>query len=91
MTPDVAPPLETEPKPMNELSRIVGIFFEPDKTFADIAERPRWLVPMVLVILAGMAYIYLFGAHVGWGPYLHRLLDNNRQIQQLPPEQRHLS
>jgi hypothetical protein len=88
MSPDVAPH-DTEPKPMNEFSRILGIFFEPKKTFEDIAERPqRWIVPMLLVIVAGMAYIYTFGAHVGWGAYLHRLLDNNRQIQQLPPEQR---
>jgi len=88
MSPDLAPPLETEPKPMNEFSRIVGIFFEPQKTFADIAERPRWLVPLLLVILSGMAYIYVFGAHVGWAPYMHRLMDNNAQMQRIPDEQR---
>lgn len=88
MSSDVASPLETEPKPMNEFSRILGVFFEPKKTFADIAERPRWLVPLLLVILAGVAYLYVFGTHVGWTGYLHRLLDNNPQVQRLPAEQR---
>jgi len=88
MSPDVAPPLETEPQPMNEFSRILGIFFEPKKTFDDIVERPRWLVPLLLVILSGMAYLYVFGTHVGWAGYLHRILDNNAQMQRLPAEQR---
>jgi hypothetical protein len=88
MSPDVAPQLETEPKPMNEFSRILGVFFEPKRTFDDIAERPRWLVPLVLAILAGAAYIYAFGAHVGWVPYIHRLLDANAQMQRLPADQR---
>lgn len=88
MSPDVAPQVETEPAPMNEFSRILGIFFEPKKTFADIAERPRWLVPLLLVILAGAAYIYAFGAHVGWATYMHRLMDNNPNMQRIPAEQR---
>jgi hypothetical protein len=87
MSPDVAQ-LETDPKPMNEFSRILGIFFEPKKTFDDIAERPRWLIPMLLVILSGAAYLYVFGAHVGWGSYLHRLMDNNANFQRLPADQR---
>jgi hypothetical protein len=88
MSPDVAPHLETEPAPMNEFSRILGIFFEPKKTFDDIAERPRWLIPLLLVILAGAAYLYAFGAHVGWATYLHRLLDNNPNMQRIPADQR---
>ncbi|HEV3332093.1 MAG TPA: Yip1 family protein [Bryobacteraceae bacterium] len=88
MSTDVTSPLETEPKPMNEFSRILGVFFEPTKTFADIAERPRWLVPLLLVILAGAAYLYAFGAHVGWASYLHRLLDNNPNMQRVPADQR---
>jgi hypothetical protein len=39
-------------------------------------------------MLSGMVYIYLFGSHVGWGPYLHRILDNNSRMQQLSAEQR---
>jgi hypothetical protein len=89
--PDMSPDTvvaQTEPRPMGEASRLAGVFFEPGKTFADIAARPRWIVPILITILFSVGYLYAFGHHVGWEPYLHRLLDNNPQIQRLPADQR---
>ena len=73
---------------MSEWSRLLGVFFEPGKTFADIAERPRWLVPLLIGILSAVLLIYLFNRHVGWESSLERAMDNNRFVQQLTPEQR---
>ena len=73
---------------MSEGSRLLGVFFEPGKTFADIAERPRWLVPLLIGILSAVLLIYLFNRHVGWESSLERAMDNNRFVQQLTPEQR---
>src|ERR1035438_7102125 len=42
--------VDPQPAGMGEFSRIVGVFFEPKKTFADIALRPSWLIPMILLI-----------------------------------------
>ena len=76
---------------MSEGSRLLGVFFEPGKTFADIAERPRWLVPLLIGILSAVLLIYLFNRHVGWESTLERAMDNNRFVQQLPPEQRQIA
>jgi hypothetical protein len=76
---------------MNEWSRLLGVFFEPGKTFADIAERPRWLVPLLIGILSAVLLIYLFNRHVGWESSLQRAMDNNRFVQQLPPDQRQIA
>ena len=76
---------------MSEGSRLLGVFFEPGKTFADIAERPRWLVPLLIGILSAVLLIYLFNRHVGWESSLERAMDNNRFVQQLPPEQRQIA
>ncbi|HLK46854.1 MAG TPA: YIP1 family protein [Bryobacteraceae bacterium] len=76
------------PAPMHEFSRLVGVFLEPKKTFGDIAERPRWLAPLLLVIVSSFSLIYLFNIHVGWEPYLHRIMDNNPRMQQLAPDVR---
>lgn len=73
---------------MGEFSRLFGVFFEPKKTFEDIAERPGWLVPMLIMIVVSLVLIYLFNSHIGWEPYLRRLFDSNPRVQQLTPEAR---
>lgn len=75
MTPVNDPAVEPEPEEMGEVSRLIGVFFEPAKAFADIVERPRWLVPMVLAILASLAYTISLGQRIGW----ERIID--QQIQ----------
>jgi hypothetical protein len=80
--------VETGSAPMSELSRLIGVFFEPKKAFADIAQRPRWIVPLLITIVFGAGYIYAFNRHIGWEPYLHRVFDTNPQVQRLPAEQR---
>jgi len=43
-----------------------GVFFEPAKTFADVAERPGFWVPLILILVFSLGYMVLFGQHVGW-------------------------
>jgi hypothetical protein len=92
MTPENASAVEPEPTQMGEFSRLTGVFFEPGKTFADIAERPRWLVPLLLVIVAGVAFYYLYGQHVGWERFLRHQMETSarvqQQMEQIPAAQR---
>jgi hypothetical protein len=81
-----------EPRGMGEFSRIMGVFLEPTKAFADIARRPSWFVPLLLTILAGVAYYTAFGQHVTWQRFLQHQMDTNPKVAermaQIPPEQR---
>jgi len=79
---------QTEPRPLSEFSRLSGVFFEPKKAFADIAERPRWIVPMLISVVLAFGFLYVFSTHIGWETYLHRIMDNNPRMTQLPEEQR---
>lgn len=73
---------------MSEISRIMGIFFEPKKAFTDIAQRPTWIVPLVLVIICAIGVSTLIGQHVGWERIFRHQAETNSRIQQLPAEQR---
>jgi hypothetical protein len=73
---------------MSEISRIAGVFFEPAKTFEDVASRPSFLVPLVLVILCSLIYTGLYSQHVGWEPMLRHQMETNQRAAQLSPEQR---
>jgi hypothetical protein len=84
--------MPSEPKGMGEFSRLMGVFLEPANAFADIARRPTFLVPLLLVILAGIAYYTTFGQHVTWQRYMQHQMETNpkaaARIEQMPPEQR---
>ena len=77
---------------MNEFSRLTGVFFEPGRTFADIAERPSWLVPLLLVIVGALAFYSLYGQHVGWERAVRHQLETNaraqQQMERIPAEKR---
>ena len=45
---------DPEPAPQNIFSRLVGIWFSPGETFAEIGRAPRILIPtLILMVLAG--------------------------------------
>jgi hypothetical protein len=88
MTPEVLNASEPEPKGMGEFSRLTGVFFEPGKTFEDIAARPRFWVPLILAILVGCVVVGLFSQHVGWDRMMKQQFDMNPQMQQMSADQR---
>jgi hypothetical protein len=80
--------MQTEPAPMSEAARLSGVFFEPKKTFAAIAQRPRWIVPVLISVVMSAVFIYVFNTRIGWEPYLQKQMDTNSRMQQMPAEQR---
>jgi hypothetical protein len=88
MTPEQLPDSELQPKGMGEASRLAGVFFEPAKTFEDVAARPRFWVPMILLIVFGLIYTGLFSQHVGWDRMIRHQMETSSRTAQLTPEQR---
>jgi len=87
---DMAPELVSDNSGpgMSEVSRIAGVFLEPGKAFRDIAERPAWIAPLVLIIVFGLAYMFAFNQHVGWERFMRQTIENSPRTAQLTPEQR---
>jgi hypothetical protein len=77
MTPENAPAVEPEPAGMGEFSRLTGVFFEPGKTFADIAERPRFWVPLILMIVASLAFTITIAQRIGWDRVARQQLESS--------------
>lgn len=86
MTPENAGAVEPQPAGMGEFSRITGVFFEPGKTFADIAQRPTWLIPMVLTVLFSLLFCVAIGQRVGWDNVAQQQID--QRMAKMTPEQR---
>jgi hypothetical protein len=73
---------------MTELGRLSGVFFEPSKAFADVAERPRWIVPIVIAIVFALTFSYAMSTHVGWEATVRQSMVNNPRVADLPADQR---
>lgn len=73
---------------MNEIQRLSGVVFDPKPAFADIAARPRWWVPLLLVVLTTTLFLYFFSQRVGWESVMRQQMESNSRMQQLSPEQR---
>jgi hypothetical protein len=74
--------------PMSEGGRLVNVFVDPKPAFADIAARPSWWVPMVLIVVCSLAYILLFSSHCGWEHFMRQQFEQSPKAQNMAPEDR---
>jgi hypothetical protein len=87
---------ESTPAGLGTFARITGVFFEPGKTFEDIGRRPSWLMPLLLVILAGIGFAFMLGQQVGWDQVVNQERNISPKVAErmeqsmanVPPEQR---
>jgi len=80
--------LQIPPSSMSEAGRLAGIFWEPKPVFQDLAAKPRFWVPLILLTLLSAIYMISFSRVVGWESFMRRQMDSNARVQQLPAEQR---
>jgi hypothetical protein len=73
---------------MSEIQRLIGVFAYPGRAFKDIAQRPRWWIPLILTSLVGMAFLYAISDHIGWDQVIRTQLDRSPQARNMPPQQR---
>ena len=88
MTPQVTPAPPPIPKPMNEASRLIGVFVSPGSTFPDIVRRPRWWIPMILLGIMATVTAIAYGRHVGWERVVRQTIERSPRMDQLSAQQR---
>lgn len=70
---------------MSEVRRLFALlFWEPGNAFADIVRKPRWWVPMILLMACAMAYMYLVSVQVGWEHVVRDSISRSSQVQNMP-------
>jgi Yip1 domain len=75
-------------KGLSEFARLSGILWEPGATFRDIAARPRWWPPLVVVIALSLVFSYTFTQRGGWEHFFRQQMETNSRMQNLPADQR---
>jgi Yip1-like protein len=87
------PAAASEPQaPINHLGRIVGALFSPKATFEDIAKRPTWIAPLLVLTLIWFALNVVLVRRVDWLQVTRDQIEKNRfaasQIERLEPDKR---
>jgi len=89
----VPPPLQPQPErpqlsEMSEAARLAGVFFSPGQAFADIARRPRWWIPVILIAILGTVYLNAFTQRVGWESVIRPAIERLPNAQTMTVQQR---
>jgi len=88
MTPAAAPEAPQAPGPINHFGRIMGVFFSPKATFEDIARRPSWIVPLVLMTVLGIVVAFVMNQKVDWRDVASKRIEESPRAANLSAEQK---
>lgn len=81
-------PAGIEAPRLNPVQRLIGVIISPAETFADIARKPDWLVPLVVYFVVFVSIMLLFSQRVGWRDFMIKQMSQNPNWEQLSDEQK---
>ena len=87
-TPVVAEQAPEAPAPINHFARIVGVFFSPKSTFEDIARRPSWVLPVVLMTLLGIVVAVVMNQKIDWRDVASKRIEESPRAANLSADQK---
>ena len=87
------PVTESRPAPEPQASispfgRIVGVLFSPKVTFEDIARKPSWLLPVILLAILGCIVAIGLNQKMNWREYVMQQIEKSPRAAQLSAEQK---
>ena len=86
--PPLPPSLPPQPEKLSEFERLVGVFFSPAKAFADIARRPRWWIPVILLGIASTIFLNAYSQRVGWERIVRQSIEQSSRADTMSAQQR---
>lgn len=73
---------------ISPLGRIVGVIFSPKATFADIARKPSWLLPVSLLAVLGAIVAVGLNQKMDWREYVSQQIEKSPRAASLSAEQK---
>ncbi|HKM68239.1 MAG TPA: YIP1 family protein [Candidatus Acidoferrum sp.] len=73
---------------ISAFGRIIGVLFSPKTTFADIARKPSWALPVVLSTILGIASVVALNQRVDWRDFISQQIEKSPRAANLSAEQK---
>jgi hypothetical protein len=74
--------------PINHLGRIIGIFFSPKSTFAEIVAAPSWVVPVVVLTLFSVIACVALNSRMDWRQFISQQMEKSSRTADMSAEQK---
>jgi hypothetical protein len=84
-TPDPAP---EQQQSIGNFGRVIGVFFSPGKTFADIARRPTWLLAVIISTVFTLGAFAVMNQKVDWRDVSAKKIEESPRAANLSAEQK---
>jgi hypothetical protein len=80
----------TAPQParLSAFGRLTGVLFSPKATFEDIAAKPGFILPIIIIIGLTVAVVAVFGQRVGWRQFMEQQFAKSPQTANLSAEEK---
>jgi len=73
--------------PKSFFQRLVGVFVSPGATFADVARKPDFIVPLIVLVVLTVTGTELFLAKIGLEPVVRWALEHSSRTSSMSPDQ----
>ena len=81
-------PASEPSQPINHFGRMTGVLFSPKQTFSEIANRPSWLLPVVLLVVLSSIAGVLVTQKTDWRSFFERQMSQSSRFDQMSQEQK---
>jgi hypothetical protein len=65
---------------------MLDIYLAPGRAFARLKEKPNWLIPLVIVLVFNMLFVFVSSQYLDWGKQRQAALERMRE-RNMPQEQ----
>ncbi len=69
------------------VGRLIGVYLSPGETFADVAQRPDFIIPLIIMVVLSLAGTEAFIAKIGMEPVIRWALEHSSRTASMPPDQ----
>lgn len=73
---------------ISSVGRLTGVLFNPKATFEDIAAKPSWILPIVILVVLVVGIVAIFSQRVGWRSFMEKQFAKNPSTANLSVEDR---
>jgi len=77
-----------QPARIGDFARLTGVLFSPKATYEDIAAKPSWALPLVIIVVLSVVVVAVFGQRVGWRGLVEKKIAESSRTADMPADQK---